>query len=464
MSRRSSSHTETPVPPGFALRLSRALGEEEASALLASLAQQPVRALRANPHKVHLEQLARRLGIVVDPVPWCADATYLPADLRLGHTVEHRAGLFYLQEPSAMSVVEALDIEPHHHVLDVAAAPGGKSTQAAAMLGEDGFLLANEVVSARVGPLLANLDAWGYPNVSVASAGVDRLADAVAGMFDRVILDAPCSGEALFRRDPANRAQWSEAHVRGAARRQRKLLAAAARAVRPGGLLAYSTCTFGSEENEDQVTGFLADHSKWTLAAPPIWPDVDVVALAEPGSGGVAGNVLRFYPHHCRCEGQFVAILRAPADDPPRPAAQRRRRARPAPLNPAWEAFATATLRRELDPMRIIQRGETFFLAPPHVDLPAAAAMRPGLPLGRLAGVTFRPAHALAMTLRAGDVAAHLELDGNDVEAFRAGGRLRRPGPSGWLLVTVDGWPIGWGQRSGNEIIPRLPGHVRARR
>jgi NOL1/NOP2/fmu family ribosome biogenesis protein len=273
-------------------------------------------------------------------------------------------------------------------------------------------------------------------------------------MFDRVIVDAPCSGEALFRRDPASRAQWSEAGVRGAARRQRKLLASALRTVRAGGALAYSTCTFGTEENEDRVREVLADNPKWTLAEPPDWPGVDRVDLGS-------GQVLRFYPHHCRCEGQFVAILRAP-DDIPRPPRARSRGAGASSL-PAWNAFAKATLRRDIGASRIVSRADTYYLTPTGIDLPAAAALRPGLLLGRVHGVTFRPSHALAMTLRPGDVTAHERLDGEDVREFRSGLALIRPGPPGWVLVTVEDWPIGWGQRRGHDLVPRLPGHAQDR-
>src|SRR3954471_22515761 len=157
-----------PLPAAFVASETSLLGREAAD-FLTALEGQPTRALRANEHKTSLPELAARLGIVVDPVPWALAATYLHGAERLGGSVEHRAGLFYLQEPSAMAVVEALEIEPHDQVLDVAAGPGGKSTQASSKLGDDGLLVVNEVVSTRLGPLLANLDAWGYPNTATAS-------------------------------------------------------------------------------------------------------------------------------------------------------------------------------------------------------------------------------------------------------------------------------------------------------
>jgi len=458
MSRQRSHGTLAELPTAFLARQRAALGGE-ADAFERALADPVARALRANERKAGLAEITERLGLAVDPVPWCPVATYLPADLRLGDTAEHRAGLFYLQEPSSMAVVEALRIEPGHRVLDVAAAPGGKATHAAARLGADGFLLVNEVVRTRLGPLLANLDAWGYPNTAVASTPMPRLERALAGWFDRVIVDAPCSGEALFRRQPASRAQWSEAAVAGAARRQGKLLASAAELVAAGGLLGYSTCTFAAAENEEQVEAFLAGHPGWELADPG----------AAPGAVPVlGGRALRFYPHRCRCEGQFVAILRAPVGAHDHRFAAgggaRERVGAAGRPNQAWTEFARQALRIGFDAARIRLRGQAFYLLPPSADLPSDLALRPGLPLGALVGRTFRPAHALAMALRPQDASAAEALTDDELAAFRSGRPVPRPGPPGWVLVTMAGrWPVGWARRSADVLSPRLPGHARSR-
>ena len=459
MSQRRLADTPVPYPAAFLARQHLLLGAE-AAAFEAALAEPAVRALRVNEHKTSLAEIAARLGLTLDPVPWCSAATYLPPDVRVGDTTEHRAGLFYLQEPSSMAVVEALSIEPHHRVLDVAAAPGGKATHAASRLGVDGFLLANEVVQSRLGPLLANLDAWGYPNTAIASRPVSHLVEALSGSFDRVIVDAPCSGEALFRRRPASRTEWSEAHVTGAARRQGKLLASAAQTVAPGGLLAYSTCTFAPAENEQQVEAFLGQQAGWKLE------DVSVLPGAVAAPVGEAlhdhGHALRFYPHHCRCEGQFVAVLHAPGTPTGRESAVPARRRAP-PQHPAWSEFAEQTLQVTFDPARVRLRGSAFYLLPSAVDFPQNVALRPGLTLGRLTGRTFKPAHALAMALRPEDVSAAEALPEGELREFRSGQPVRRPGPPGWVLVTLERWPVGWARRRDDVLVPRLPGHARAR-
>ena len=472
MSRRRAHSTLAELPEAFVARQQAVLGDE-ADAFLAALTGPAVRSLRVNEHKASLAEVAERLRLTVDPVPWCPTATYLPPDTRLGDTVEHRAALFYLQEPSCTAVVEALGIEPHHRVLDIAAAPGGKATHAASRLGPDGLLLVNEVTSARLGPLLANLDSWGYPNTAITNVAAQRLADALPATFDRVIVDAPCSGEALFRRQPSARAEWSEAQVAGAARRQGKLLHCAARTVAPGGLLAYSTCTFAFTENEHQVAAFLDGHRDWELADISALPGAVVSPVSDADEErSWPGHALRFYPHRCQCEGQFVAVLRAPGQQVPgqqvpgqradaRQARTQRRKA--APPHPAWAEFARRTLRNELDQARVQFTGTTFYLRPTAMELPADLALRPGLLLGHLAGSTFRPAHALAMALKPAEVTAYEALGGDELLAFRQGLPVARAGPPGWVLVTVDRWPVGWARRRDDMLFPRLPGHARAR-
>ena len=207
-------------------------------------------------------------------MPWCPEAWFLPEGVRVGDSLAHAAGLCYVQEPSALAVAEALDVRPGHRVLDLAAAPGGKATQVAGRLGGQGVVVANEVQRGRVQALADNLDRWGSARTVLAGETVARLAEVLPGGFDRVLLDAPCSGEGLFRRNPAAAAQWRPGHVPGSAERQRGLLADAARLVRPGGVLVYSTCTFAPEENEQQVARFLTANPGLGAPAGPAAPGV----------------------------------------------------------------------------------------------------------------------------------------------------------------------------------------------
>jgi 16S rRNA C967 or C1407 C5-methylase (RsmB/RsmF family) len=331
------------LPEAFVARMRELLGPE-AAAFLDSYRRPAQRAVRANPLKLDPANLPALLGTGPDPVPWCPEGFYLPQGTRVGDTLAHAAGLCYVQEPSAMAVAEALDVRPGQRVLDLAAAPGGKATQVAGRLGGQGVVVANEVQRGRVQALADNLDRWGSPRTVLAGETVARLADALPAGFDRVLLDAPCSGEGLFRRNPAAAAQWRPGHVPGSAERQRGLLADAARLVRPGGVLVYSTCTFAPEENEQQVAGFLTTHPDWRL-------------LEIPGHQGFApgrpdwspdgppelARTVRLWPHRLRGEGHFVAKLGRPeARDNPTSRRQAPRRGSVAQRRLGCRALSTA--------------------------------------------------------------------------------------------------------------------------
>jgi 16S rRNA C967 or C1407 C5-methylase (RsmB/RsmF family)/NOL1/NOP2/fmu family ribosome biogenesis protein len=304
------------LPEAFVARMRELLGPE-APAFLDSYARPAQRAVRANALKLDPAALPALLGIDPDPVPWCPEACFLPETARVGNTVAHAAGLCYVQEPSALAVGEALDVRPGQRVLDLAAAPGGKATQLAARLGGQGVLVANEVQRGRVTALADNLDRWGSWRTMLAGETVAGLAERLPAAFDRVLLDAPCSGEGLFRRNPAAAAQWRPGQVRGNAERQRALLADAARLVRPGGVLVYSTCTFAPEENEHQVAGFLTAHPDWEVLPLPLHPGFtpgrpDWTPAGTPD----LSRTVRLWPHLLRGEGHFIAKLGRPADPP----------------------------------------------------------------------------------------------------------------------------------------------------
>jgi NOL1/NOP2/sun family putative RNA methylase len=467
------------LPGPFVERMRGLLGGE-AERFLDSLARPAERAVRANRLKLDPGELPAVLGVELEPVPWCDEAFHLPAGVRAGATPAHAAGLLYLQEPSALLPVEALGVRPGQRVLDLAAAPGGKTTQIAAELGAAGVLLANEVEPARLRALAENLDRWGSARVAVCNEPVERLAERLpAGWFDRVLLDAPCSGEGLFRRGPAARRQWRPGHVRGSAERQRHLLRHAARLVRPGGALVYSTCTFAPEENEQQVAAFLAEHRDWEVLEIP-WREGFAPGRPDwcrDGQDAPAelGRTVRLWPHRLRGDGHFVARLGRRGEGPPPepdPAPRQRRerqRARAAGAAgagagatlAAWEAFAAGMLR---EPMAApLVAGDRAYLVP---DERLAAAdlrwFRPGLPLGRSRPGRFEPAHALALALQPAAVRRPVDLDQRRAREFLRGETLPRAEPPGWALVTMGEWPLGWGRVAGGALKSQVPRGVRA--
>jgi 16S rRNA C967 or C1407 C5-methylase (RsmB/RsmF family)/NOL1/NOP2/fmu family ribosome biogenesis protein len=407
------------VKADFQRRMATLLGDE-LPAFLESLATPPVRGLRLNPAKVSAEELAPLLGVELTPVPWAADGFVLPHDApSLGWHPAIDCGLFYLQDPASMLAPAVLDPPPGSSVADVAAAPGGKTTDLAARVGPAGLVLANEVVRSRLRLLESALDRWGSRAVVTSSTALERL----AGSWDGVLLDAPCTGEALVRRDPKAVREWSDASVLGNARRQARLLDAVAPLVRPGGVLVYSTCSFEPAENEEQVEGFVDRHDGWEL-----------------------DHAARVWPHRDPGDGQFVARLVRTGDGPAREWARREQRRPDRAALAAWRAFREKTLPGfEVDDDALVSAGDTLYLAAgAATDVPFAALSRPGLPLGRNRPGRFEPAPALATAVQP----AHARQRAQWTAAYLRGETTPDPGPDGWVLVTYERWGLGWARRS----------------
>jgi 16S rRNA C967 or C1407 C5-methylase (RsmB/RsmF family)/NOL1/NOP2/fmu family ribosome biogenesis protein len=434
----------------FEQRMERLLGPEELGAFLASFEDPPVRGLRLNPAKVDAAELGALLGVALDePVPWAPGAGFLlPAEAPpLGLHPAIDCGLFYLQDPASMLGPAVLDPEAGWRVADVAAAPGGKATDLASRVGPGGLLLANEVVRPRLKLLESAIERWGSARVATSSLDLERL----PGPYDGVLLDAPCTGEALFRRERDSARGWSDADVRGNAKRQARLLDAAARLVRPGGVLVYSTCSFELAEDEDQVAGFLDRNEGWELDD----------ALIHPSLAGGIGldRTARIWPHRAPGNGQFVARLvlcegdsEPPPADPPPPSKPDR-----ATLA-EWHAFREATVPGfEADDSAIVVRGDTLYLVPEHLPGPLS---RPGLPLGRRRPGRFEPSHALATAIDARHAA---QTEPHSAEYLR-GETTPSPGPDRWVLVTYERWGLGWARRSKGVLKNFFPKSQRRQR
>jgi NOL1/NOP2/fmu family ribosome biogenesis protein len=290
-------------------------------------------------------------------------------------------------------------------------------------------------------------------------------------VFDRVLVDAPCSGEGMFRKSSVARQEWSEGHVHGCAVRQELLLDDAATMVKPGGLLLYSTCTFAPEENEQQVCRFLDEHSGWELV------DIPKSIGLSPGRPEWAGahcaadvsHMARIWPHRAPGEGHTMALLRAPWDQmshvravPPRRPA---RAGNDAPSNDAitsWEQFRATNLPAFEPGGTMVQRGEQLFLIPP--DTPATMdvrVVRPGLSLGRVRRGRFEPSHALAMTVRAETATETVALDEPEAARYLHGETVRISGPPGWVLITIEGFSLGWGKRTRDTVKNHYPKGLR---
>ena len=445
----------------------RALLGREFDAFVQSLSELPALALRLNPNRPAAQVVAR--PFLGEPVPWAEHGYYLLPNARPGASIAHAAGAFYLQEASAMLPAAALDAQPGESVLDLCAAPGGKALQLAAAMQGRGLLVANEKEPSRARALFGNLERLGICNAVVTNLPAQALCAKWPGRFDAVLADAPCSGEGMFRRDPGARNEWSPEAPAGCQRRQLDILDAAARAVRPGGRMVYSTCTFNATENEEVVAEFLQAH-----------PEFSPVEFCLPGIGASRGGMLRLWPHRARGDGHFVAKFRRtdrarPSDSvrPPdraRPTGGLRPKegvpTRPGECQTALEALcalAVDTLPEIAQTGELFFQGGRLFAAPPGTAglLPGVRAISPGLALLRAEKNRVEPDHALAMALPPDGAKRRAELSEADAVRYLRGETLSRTGEDGWTLVTHRTLPLGWGKQTAGVLKNHLPKGLR---
>jgi NOL1/NOP2/sun family putative RNA methylase len=461
-------------PPGYP-QIMQHLLQEEYPAFLKVYSSPAASGLRANTLKIAPRDLAVRLPYGLHPVPWCPAGFELTDELWQdrpppGKHPYHAAGLYYLQEPSAMAAAELLDPQPGERVLDLCAAPGGKSTHLAARMEGQGLLVANETHPKRVWELAENLERWGARNVAVLNENPVKLANQLPGFFDRVLVDAPCSGEGMFRKSEAALRDWTPELVKSCAIRQSAILEDAARLTRPGGILVYSTCTFNPQENEQTVAGFLVRHPDFELAPVrlPFGLDQGRPDWAEGGKSLALERTFRLWPHLAIGEGHFIAVMQRnpskadPISAPSLSTSLYRTRITPTRLAGARKAFAAfcqASLLPEALPdysdQYLVQVGEHLYKTSlERAVMQDLRLIRPGWWLGtirpgeRKTGYRFEPSHALALGLRSGDVHLRLELESRSTQtlAYLRGEVLDWTGEDGWVLVCVDGFPLGWGR------------------
>ena len=427
------------LPVEFLERMKGQLGGEYAE-FLQSLERPRAVALRFNPLKGELPQM----DFVQAPVPWEPMGYYYDPESRPGLHPYHEAGVYYLQEASAMSAVALLDPQPGEKICDLCAAPGGKTTQIAGKMLGEGFLLCNEINPKRAKILSRNIERMGVANALVTNEHPARLAEKFPGYFDRVLIDAPCSGEGMFRKEEAAVTDWSQETVEMCARRQAEILHSGAALLKPGGRLVYSTCTFAPEENEQTIENFLQAHPEFTLEE-----------ASAPWFTQVGTGMFRLWPHKLLGEGHFAAVLRKTdgeeGDITPIKGEK---------LPKEWLTFAK-DLGIDLPEGTPIFFGQSLYLAPMGMpDLRGIKVMRPGLELGELKKDRFEPAHALALWLKTAANTVDFPADSEETARYMRGETLPDTG-KGWTLVQVDGYSLGWGKSDGKVLKNHYPKGLR---
>ena len=427
-------------------------------------------ALRFNTLKVQSPEERMRilkvLGISSDKrVSWANEAYYFDENVRPGKHPYHEMGLYYIQEPSAMSAAALLAPKPGMRVLDLCAAPGGKSTQLATYLGDSGLLVSNEINTQRSRILSQNIERMGIKNAIVTNEDSFVLASHFPGFFNAIQVDAPCSGEGMFRKLPEAIEQWSMENVAICAARQKEILDNAAVMLKPGGTIVYSTCTFSKEENEDVIEYFLEKHSDFTLE-----------------------EMERFWPHKVDGEGHFVAKLvrRGSVDTGFKSDRQtkkiknnknRKNETKPALTKENMKLlseFLDETISEDMAAWiknsRLVMFGEQLYRLPDmEVDIKGLKVQRAGLHIGEFKKQRFEPSHSLALALKLNDAknVVKLTCDNPQTIGFFNGQSVMLSDEQaaeckkGWALVCVDGYTAGWGKVNGTQVKNHYPKGLR---
>lgn len=449
------------MPKEFFEQRERKLLGERYETLYSAPSKTAARGVTVNLLRCTSEWFAAHAGLAVSPSPFCSAGLLIedPA-VKLGRHPYHHAGAFYSQEPSASAPAAMLDVQPGMKVLDLCAAPGGKSSQLAAALGGKGLLVSNEYDGGRAVILRQNLERMGVANAVVLNETPARIAAALPGFFDRILVDAPCSGEGMFRKEPQALAQHGPGLVAQCAALGSEILDAAASCLATGGVLVYSTCTFAPEEDEGQVGAFLARHPEFELLP---WPD----GFGSPGETNRCGEhpfaaekTRRIWP--CQGgEGHFMAKLRKVAPAETKKTA-RLKTAKAAKPNAAWQAFAGEYF-PQLAGLPAMQLEDMVLLMPEEMPALKLHVLRAGVLAGTVQKNRFVPAHHLFTAFGAGCTnREELTLEDGRTQAWLRGEEIEaRTAQNGWCCVTVDGMPLSGGKVSGGKVKNHLPKALR---
>ena len=427
------------LPQAFIERMKKQLPESEWEAFFAVYGQNPFKGVRINPLKGERTEIATVLPFLGENVSWEENGFYCTQE-KIGGTVFHAAGLVYSQEPSAMCAAPLLNVQAGERVLDLCSAPGGKGTQLAGKMGGEGLLVLNEPVSSRAKILSQNVERMGVKNAVVTCELPETLSARFVGYFDKILVDAPCSGEGMFRKNAEEAlGEWSEENVRACAERQSRILDEATKMLRTGGRLVYSTCTFSREEDEEQIQAYLLSYPEMRL-------------LSQE----------KLYPHRVQGEGHFAALLEKTGETERRPV----REMKPSVSSVAEKAyreFERAFFKEKFARRLHEANGVLYELPEGTFDWKGLQVLRVGVRLGEVKNGRFEPSHALCMSVKKSECQKAVDMDIEDarVEKYLRGETFEADVKNGWCLVCVAGYPVGLGKAVNGTVKNHLPKGLR---
>ena len=453
------------LPSAFEEKMKNILGNEFEE-YIACYEEPRYYGLRVNTNKITTEDFKKICPFAIRPIPWIENGFYYDGEKEMpAKHPYYFAGLYYLQEPSAMTPANRIPIEPGDRVLDVCAAPGGKATELGARLSGEGVLIANDISNSRAKGLLKNLEVFGIGNMLVLSEEPGKLVNYMPEYFDKILIDAPCSGEGMFRKDKKMVKAWEEHGPEFFSKLQRSIIMQAADMLKPGGMLLYSTCTFDPLENEGTIEYLLKNHPEFEIQEIKNYEGFSKGIPEVTESKSIAfEKTVRIFPHKMHGEGHYLALLKKgdASAEPVFHAVKKIAQKLPEELdaffkNVSWKPDAS----------RLDIHGERVYYMPEGLpDMKGIRFLRTGLLLGELKKKRFEPSQAFAMYLKKEEYRYVIDLPVRDerVIKYLKGETLDvedlvDTGEKGWYLFCVDGYPLGWGQLAGGVLKNKyLPG------
>lgn len=446
------------LPVEFLDKMKKLLGESEFNEFVESYNSPRYYGLRVNTLKVDVPEFLRISPFELKPVPWTRDGFYYPEGESPGKHPYYHAGLYYIQEPSAMLPGKVLDAQPGENVLDICAAPGGKTVQIAAGMKGKGLLVANDINAERVKALVKNIELCGVKNTIVTNESPAKLALNFPGFFDRILVDAPCSGEGMFRKDEDAARSWEKFKCERCSGMQWEILQSVDKMLKPGGYLVYSTCTFSPEENERMISSFINKFKNYE-----IW-EIEKTAGIQPGrpdwsdGNSELAKTARLWPHKLKGEGHFVALLRKIDCDE---AVEERivhsctKEAEiPEKYLKVFNSFVEENLNSHIEGNFYMRGGNLYHLPVKMPDLSGLKVAKFGWYLGEFNNERFEPSHSMIAAMKEKDVKRIVDFDADsrEVLAYLKGETLLIGGEKGYTGICVNGYTLGWAKQTGDML------------
>lgn len=450
------------LPVEFTNKMKSLLEEDEYNEFLKSYDEPRYYGLRVNTLKTSVEEFIKISPFNLEPIPWTDDGFYYREGESPGKHPYYYAGLYYIQEPSAMLPAKILNAQPGDHVLDLCAAPGGKTVQIAAGMQGKGILVANDISSDRVKALVKNIELCGVRNAIVTNGSPDVLARNFKGYFDKILVDAPCSGEGMFRKDEDAARSWEKYKCEKCAGMQWDILQNVDRMLKPGGIIVYSTCTFSPEEDEKMISLFLSEYSDYELLEIPKTAGIEGGRPGWSDGNPELAKTARLWPHRLRGEGHFVALLRKKSigeaefvrQDNSFTYGKNPAKGGLAEITDVFMDFCRENLNICVEGNFLTKGSNLYYLPETPPDLSGIKVAKFGWYLGELIRNKFEPSHSMVVSLKKEDIknVTDFGADSNDVLRYLKGETLIIEGKKGLTCICVDGYPLGWGKQTGDMI------------